>query len=172
MKKTTTPTGYQLNQAGFTLGVDYRVTDHWAIGLSGGYSHTTAQLVDNGRLNTDGGKMGLYTTYYTGGFYVDAAASGGWNQYDTRRSALIGQENGSTDGAEFNGMIGAGFDWKSGCWTFGPTASFEYNYVEFNSFTESATSRSCPLHFPDQNQECLPHQPRVPGGARAGHEAG
>ncbi len=157
--------GYQLNEAGFTMGVDYRVTDHWAIGLSGAYSHTTGQLVDNGRLNTDGGKMGLYTTWGNNGFYVDAAASGGWNQYDTRRSAYLGQETGSTDGAEFNGMVAAGYDWKKGCWSFGPTASFEYTYVEFNSFTESDTSL-IPLHFPDQNQEAY----RTNLGFRVAHE--
>ncbi len=157
--------GYQLNEAGFTMGVDYRVTDHWAIGLSGAYSHTTGNLVDNGRLNTDGGKMGLYTTWGNNGFYVDAAASGGWNQYDTRRSAYLGQETGSTDGAEFNGMVAAGYDWKKGCWTFGPTASFEYTYVEFNSFTESDTSL-IPLHFPDQNQEAY----RSNLGFRIAHE--
>ena len=157
--------GYQLNQAGFTMGVDYRLTDHWAIGLSGAYSHTTGYLVNNGRLNTDGGKMGVYTTYYTNGFYVDAAASGGWNQYDTRRTAYLGQEKGSTDGAEFNGMVAAGYDWKKGCWSFGPTASFEYTYVEFNSFTEGDTSL-IPLHFPDQNQEAY----RTNLGFRVAHE--
>ncbi len=143
--------GYQLNQAGFTMGVDYRATDHFAIGLSGGYTHTTGQLVDNGRLNTDGGRMGLYSTYYTNGFYVDAAASGGWNQYDTRRSAFLGQETGSTDGAEFNGMVAAGYDWKKDCWLIGPVASFEYDYVQFNSFTESNTSL-LPLHYSDQDE--------------------
>ena len=157
--------GYQLNQAGFTMGVDYRVTDHWAIGLSGGYTHTHGDLVDDGRLNTDGGRMGLYTTWYTGGFYVDASASGGWNQYDTRRTAFLGQENGSTDGAEFNGMVAAGYDWKKGCWTFGPVASFEYDYVEFNSFTEADTSL-IPLHYPDQNQSAY----RSNVGFRVAHE--
>ncbi len=143
--------GYQLNNASFTMGVDYRVTDHWAIGLSGGYTHTDGNLVDDGRLNTDGGRLGLYTTWYTGGFYVDASASGGWNQYDTRRTAYLGTEQGSTDGAEFDGMVAAGYDWKKGCWIFGPYADFEYSYVEFNSFTEGDTSL-IPLHFPDQNQ--------------------
>jgi len=157
--------GYQINNAGFTMGVDYRLTDHWAIGLSGGYNHSTGELVGNGRLNTDGGKMGLYSTYYTNGFYVDAAASGGWNQYDTRRSAYLGQENGSTDGGEFNGMVAAGYDWKKGCWTFGPTASFEYTYVEFNSFTEGDTSL-IPLHYGDQNQSAY----RTNLGFRVAHE--
>ena len=102
--------GYQLNQAGFTMGVDYRVTDNFAIGLTGGYTHTHGDLVDDGRLNTDGGRGGIYATYYTSGFYVDAAANGGYNQYDTRRTAFLGQENGSTDGAEFNGTVAAGYD--------------------------------------------------------------
>ena len=157
--------GYQLNNASFTMGVDYRVTDHWAIGLSGGYSHTTGELVDDGRMNTDGGRMGLYTTWYSGGFYVDAAASGGWNQYDTRRTAYLGTEQGSTDGAEFDGMVAAGYDWKKGCWIFGPYADFEYSYVEFNSFTEGDTSL-IPLHYPDQNQNAY----RSNLGLRIAHE--
>ncbi len=163
--------GYQLNNAGFTMGVDYRVTDHWAIGLSGGYSHTTGDLVNNGRLNTDGGKIGLYSTYYTGGFYVDASATGGWNQYDTRRNAYLGVETGSTDGAEFDGMIAVGYDWTRGCWKVGPYADFEYNYVEFNSFSEddrpnSNTSSLIPLHFPDQNESAY----RTNLGFRIAHE--
>ncbi len=157
--------GYQLNNASFTMGVDYRVTDHWAIGLSGGYTHTDGNLVDDGRLNTDGGRLGLYTTWYTGGFYVDASASGGWNQYDTRRTAYLGTEQGSTDGAEFDGMVAAGYDWKKGCWIFGPYADFEYSYVEFNSFTEGDTSL-IPLHFPDQNQNAY----RSNLGLRIAHE--
>ncbi len=163
--------GYQLNNAGFTMGVDYRVTDHWAIGLSGAYSHTTGDLVNNGRLNTDGGKIGLYSTYYTGGFYVDASATGGWNQYDTRRNAYLGVETGSTDGAEFDGMIAVGYDWTRGCWKVGPYADFEYNYVEFNSFSEddrpnSNTSSLIPLHFPDQNESAY----RTNLGFRIAHE--
>ncbi len=147
--------GYQLNNASFTMGVDYRVTDHWAIGLSGGYTHTSGELVNDGHLNTDGGRLGLYTTWGSGGFYVDASATGGWNQYDTRRTGYLGQDEGSTDGAEFDGMIAAGYDWKRGCWIFGPYADFEYSYVEFNSFSEddrASSSSLIPLHFPDQNE--------------------
>jgi outer membrane autotransporter protein len=164
--------GYQLTTAGFTMGVDYRVTDHFAIGLSGGYVNSKSDLVNGGRLDVNGGKLGLYATYFTGGFYVDAAGSGGWNNYDTRRSALsattssgMAPEYGSTDGSEFNGLIAAGFDWKRGCWLIGPTASFEYSYVQFNSFTEGDTSL-IPLHFPDQNQDAL----RSNLGFRIAHE--
>ncbi len=161
--------GYQLNNASFTMGVDYRVTDHWAIGLSGGYTHTSGELVNDGHLNTDGGRLGLYTTWGSGGFYVDASATGGWNQYDTRRTGYLGQDEGSTDGAEFDGMIAAGYDWKRGCWIFGPYADFEYSYVEFNSFSEddrASSSSLIPLHFPDQNETAY----RSNLGLRVAHE--
>jgi outer membrane autotransporter protein len=145
--------GYQLNQGGFTMGADYRVTHNFAIGIDGGYTKTRADLNNNGRLDADSGKLGIYATFFTdGGFYVDGTATGGWNTFDTRRSALLGQEGGSTDGAEFTGSIAAGYDWKRGCWKFGPIASFEYNYAEFDAFTEGDTSL-IPLHFPDQNQD-------------------
>ena len=42
---------------------------------------------------------------------------------------------------EFNGMVAAGLRLEEGLLDlFGPVASFEYDYVEFNSFTEADTS--------------------------------
>ncbi len=62
-------------------------------------------------------------------------------------------------------MVAAGYDWKKGCWIFGPYADFEYSYVEFNSFTEGDTSL-IPLHYPDQNQNAY----RSNLGLRIAHE--
>ena len=71
-------------------------------------------------------------------------------------------------------MVAAGYDWKKGCWTFGPTASFEYTYAEFNSLYLESDTSLIPLHYGDQNQEAcyrsnlgFPHL-----AARSGDEAG
>ncbi|HEY3899211.1 MAG TPA: autotransporter domain-containing protein [Chthoniobacter sp.] len=128
--------GYDLASGGFTLGVDYKVCPNFAIGLAAGYTGTTADLSDHGRVWTNGGKLGLYSTVFSGGWYADIAGFGGYNGYDTRRSALDGDARGSTHGGEVDALFGTGYDFKKGNLTFGPTASFNYTYAGMNGFTE------------------------------------
>ena len=142
--------GYDLESGGFTLGVDYKVTPNLAIGLAAGYTGTTADLANNGRVWVNGGKIGLYGTFFQNeqvasapmmskdsskdsskeapapalsiakGFYADVAVFGGYNSYDTRRDGLQGEARGSTEGGELNVLFGTGYDFKKGALAFGP----------------------------------------------------
>lgn len=143
--------GYDITTGDFTLGLDYRVCPNFAIGLDAGYARSDADLVNRGRVTVDGGKLGLYATWFSGGFYLDGAVGGGYNSYDTRRSELLGDARGSTNGAEFNGLIGGGYDLKCGGWSFGPVATFQYTYVSFDGFTEGGSL--APLDLPDQSED-------------------
>lgn len=143
--------GYDINTGGFTLGLDYKLTPNLAVGISAGYIGSKADLTDNGRVLVNGGKLGLYATYFTGGFYVDAAATGGYNSYDTRRKGLGGNVYGDTEGGEISAMFGTGYDVKVGNWTFGPTANVQYTYVAIDDFREHGSL--APLHVQDQDQE-------------------
>ena len=146
--------GFDLTTGGFTLGVDFRLTPNFVLGLNAGYARTGADLTGNGRVTVDGAKAGLYATYFTGtGFYVDAAVNGGYNNYDTRRGAVQGTAIGSTSGYEINGLIGTGFDWKRGDFTFGPVASVQYSHVQVNSFRERGSLSA--LRVSDQSGESL-----------------
>ena len=87
---TSNASGYDLTTGGLTLGVDYRVSPNFAIGLTGGYAHTNVGLADNGNLDVNGGKIGLYATVFGGGFYLNTAVIGGFDGYDTSRTALFG----------------------------------------------------------------------------------
>ena len=163
--------GYDLNSGGFTLGIDYKVTPTLAIGLAAGYTGTTADLTDRGRVWVNGGKIELYATFFqthpeptttmskdsskeppapasvtAGGFYADAAVFGGYNSYDTRRSALQGEARGDTEGGELNVLFGTGYDFKKGGFTFGPTATFNYTYVGTNAFTEHGSLAPLDIH--------------------------
>jgi len=144
--------GYDIMTGGFSTGFDALVTHNFAVGIGGGYASSSADLVNDGRVNVETTYVAGYATWFSGGFYVDGAASFGWNSIDTKRLGFGGFEDGSTDGAEFNGIIGGGYDWKTHCWTIGPFATFHYTYVEFDSFDEHGNSVA-PLHFPDQNQD-------------------
>ena len=42
---TSNAPGYDVDTGGFTLGVDYRLTPNFAVGLFGGYAHINVNLV-------------------------------------------------------------------------------------------------------------------------------
>jgi outer membrane autotransporter protein len=163
--------GYELASGGFSLGVDYKLTPNLAIGIAAGYTGTTANLVDRGRVWVNGGQLGLYGTFFQNeqaaaptmskdsskevpapgpavaqGFYADVAVFGGYNSYDTRRSALDGDARGDTDGGYVNALFGAGYDIKSGALTWGPTASFNYTYTGINGFDEHGSLAPLDIH--------------------------
>ena len=143
--------GYDIASGGFTLGVDYKVCPNFAIGLAAGYTGTTADLTDHGRVWMNGGRLGLYATTFAGGWYADVAGFGGYDSYDTRRSGLEGETRGDTDGGEVDALFGTGYDFKVGALTFGPTASFNYTYVGFNGFTENGSLAPLNIHGDNEN---------------------
>jgi outer membrane autotransporter protein len=176
--------GYDVENGGFTLGVDYKLTPNLAVGLLAGYVGTSVHANDGGRVFANGGKLGLYATFFqnrqpeapasTGlskdsskesksvvvapvevdpGFYADIAVVGGYSSYEVRRAALEGTARGDTDGGDLNVLFGAGYDFKRGNFTFGPTASFNYTYVGVGSFTENGSL--APLSVGSQAQESL-----------------
>ena len=176
--------GYDIANGGFTLGVDYKINSHLAVGVMAGYVGTGVDLNDGGRVFANGGKLGLYATWFENrqpvaaapsgmskdsskdsskeapvmqqvdpGFYADLAVVGGYSSYDVRRSALEGTARGDTDGGDLNVLVGAGYDFKRGNFTFGPTASFNYTYVGVGSFNESGSL--APLRIDSQHQESI-----------------
>ncbi len=146
--------GFDLATGGVTIGADYKLTPNFAIGFYGGYARTRADLTGGGNVDVDGAKAGLYATYFTGtGFYADAAVSGGYNNYDTERSALQGRARGSTEGGELNALFATGYDWKTGGLSIGPIANVQYTHVGFDSFRERGSL--APLEYADQSSESL-----------------
>ncbi len=158
--------GYDITTGNVTVGADYRLCDHFAIGIDGGYSGSTADLVDGGRVEVDGGKAGAYATLY--GYkilgslvHVDGAVSGGWNSFDTRRTGLDRVTvltyndiaRGSTNGSEFNALLAYGGDWHFGCLLVGTWSSIQYTNVGIDRFTE--TGSFAPLQIQNQDQYSL-----------------
>ena len=161
---TANARGYDLTTGGFTLGVDYRLTPNFALGVMAGYARTGIDLSRNGRITVDGGKLGIYATYFTGGFYADAAVTGGLNGYETRRTALRGTARGSENGGEVNALLAGGYDWKSGAFSVGPTASLQYTHIGIGGFTEHGSL--APLTYGAQRAESL----RSAVGAKASYD--
>jgi len=139
--------GYNFTTGGVMLGVDYRITDHFAIGVSGIYVHTWTQLQPAGNVGVNAGLGGIYATYFDRGFYVNAAAYGGSNSYDISRQGLLGGlANGNSNGNEFSTFIGGGYDWHLGRFSIGPLAYLQYTNVNINGFNESGSDFPLQIH--------------------------
>jgi outer membrane autotransporter protein len=145
--------GYDFTTAGVTLGVDYRITKTLAIGLMGGYARTWADLARDGRVTVNTGKGGLYATWWDRGFYINGFVGGGYDSYDTRRGALQGFANGSTDGTEFDTFADVGYDAKIGNWSLGPYVTLAYTSTNLDGYSEHGSL--APLHFVSQHEQSL-----------------
>jgi outer membrane autotransporter protein len=142
--------GYDFTTGGVTVGIDYRITDHLALGLFGSYAHTWTDLRP-GDVDVNTGRGGLYATYFDRCFYLNGAVFGGYNSYDTSHQALLGMANGSSDGAEFSTFGEAGYDFHFGNFAVGPLAALQYTYVSISGFAEHGSLAPLQIHSDSQD---------------------
>ena len=153
VNNTNNASGYDFTTAGVTFGVDYRVNENFAIGITGGYANSNAGLVNQGGINMNSGKGGVYATVFGNGFYADALVGAGCNSYDITRSSLGGYAYGNTGGWDFDLLLNGGYDFHKGGLTFGPIVSLAFTQVNLDQFTE--TGSLSPLTYPNQSQSSL-----------------
>jgi outer membrane lipase/esterase len=137
--------GYRFTTGDMSAGIDYRITDHLAVGLFGGYSHTWADLRP-GSIDVDTGRGGLYGTYFNRGLWLNAGVWGGYNSYSTSRQALLGLANGSADGYEVSTFGDAGYNIYCGNLSFGPIVSMQYTTAHVSGFTERGSLVPLDIH--------------------------
>jgi T5SS/PEP-CTERM-associated repeat protein len=113
--------GYDFTTGGLTVGIDYRLTEHFVVGIMGGYAHTWSDLKPTGSLDVDSGWGGIYAGYFNHGFYVDGSVFGGHQTFESERGSLLGvSANASSGGDVFSGFVAAGYDFHVGHLTIGP----------------------------------------------------
>jgi outer membrane autotransporter protein len=129
--------GYDFTTGGVTVGVDYRVTEHIAVGGFGTYAHTWTNF-NPGDVDVNTGGGGLYATYWNQGFYFNTGIYGGGNGYDTHRQTLLqGQfASGNTSGYEFSTFADTGYNFHFGHLSFGPVFAAQYTNVHIDGYTE------------------------------------
>jgi outer membrane autotransporter protein len=131
--------GYNFTTGGVSLGIDYRLTDELVVGVMAEYSHTWTSLKPSGSNDVNSGRGGLYGTWSNHGFYLNGAIYGGYNSYNSSRSALQGLASGNTEGAELSTFLSGGYDFHFGLLTVGPVAALQYTYTNINGFSENGS---------------------------------
>ena len=112
-----------------------------------------SDLFDGSKVKADGGKVALYGMYQHGGFYTEVLIGGGYTNYDTTRSAFLGDAHGSTSGVQFDAYVGTGYDFRIGNWTITPMVSLLYTWVGLDGFDEVGSL--VPLNVETQHASSL-----------------
>jgi autotransporter-associated beta strand protein len=143
--------GYKSQSGGITTGLTYKWNKSFASGIYAGYQGTYnksgaagsglgvgSTLIDNAV------RFGLFGTYGQEngkGFYANALAGGGYNNYQASRiieyPGMNRTANSSPGAGELDTMLGGGYDVQKGNFTFGPTASLQYTYLGVNGVNET-----------------------------------
>ncbi len=153
LESTSSARGSDFTTGGVTVGADYRVNRHLVLGAALGYANTSADLSRGGDLEIDSGKASLYATLYGGGFYLNGIVGAGRGSIDTKRRTLGGFARGQTNATDFNGLLGTGYDFHHGAFTWGPVASLQYTTVGIDGFTERGALGA--LRINEQSQDSL-----------------
>jgi len=151
---------YNFESGGITTGFTYKWNENFGTGIYAGYEGTYAKYNNGGgvgggsSLIDNSARFGIFGTYgqknaknEAVGFYADAMAGGGYNNYAMTRNIAFGSSTNSTTfnrtatsspgAGELDTMLAGGYDVKRGNWTFGPTASLQYTYLGVNSVNEA-----------------------------------
>ena len=153
--------GYEISTGGISLGLDYRLTPSLAVGLLTGYANSTAELVNDGSIRVNSGKLGLYASWFDKGSYLTGLLTGGYNDYEIKRTGLAGKPHGDTTGLEWGALISGGHDFTAGSVTFGPIVEAQFNHVAYDGFRERGSV--APLNIQGNESDSL----RTRVGARA-----
>lgn len=132
---------YRSQSGGFLGGADYRWSENFSTGIYAGYQGTYSRYSGGSSSTINSALFGLYATYQTGGFYMDAIIGGAYNNYNNSRSiefsTIDRTARSEAESGQFSAYLDAGYDWKVGGFTFGPILSGQYTYTGFAPFDES-----------------------------------
>lgn len=130
--------GYESATQGFTAGADRFIGQNLLIGAYGGYDRSRAQFADAGGFATaDSATFGGYAGWLQDSWHVLGAAQYSRHFFETERNSILGTASGDTEGDQISFMLAGGYDYKTGRWTLGPTASATYSRLWIDSFSES-----------------------------------
>jgi outer membrane autotransporter protein len=146
--------GFDLETSGVTVGADRLLNENLLVGVTSGYSRTSIDLAEGGRLQLDAGaKVAAYAAYFRDGFYANAIVGGGSSEYRIRRTGYGGKARGETEGQEFNAQVSGGYDWRKGGLSFGPDAALRYSWASLGGYRERGSL--APLEIERESESSL-----------------
>lgn len=158
--ETTLEAGYEYDDVGAVVGLDYLLTDEFAIGGTFGYNHWNADFDRAaGDLATDSYVLGAYSVWFpTPELSLSGYAAYGWVSYESDRLLSYSDSNGTvnrvangeTDGNTIELTINGNYELSYNSLRIGPAVRLSYFRTEVDGFDESG-AQGLNLSFQDQD---------------------
>ena len=138
---TARANGFGFSTDGLSLGVDYRFSDAFVLGIGGGYASDSDTIGTDGTAsNAEAYNVTLYGTYDpTDQIYIDGILTYGSLAYDSRRFTgtagdfALGHRNGN----QLYGAVTGGYELHDGSLSMAPYARLEVSSSQLDRFTET-----------------------------------
>ncbi|HXZ47615.1 MAG TPA: autotransporter domain-containing protein [Usitatibacter sp.] len=165
--------GMDSNHSAVSVGVTVRVSEIFALGAAFGQDRANASFGDNaGGFNTREDVYSLFGAVHWSGFYGTGVFSiGNINYHGIQRNIALGPlvrtASATTDGANGSAFLSAGYDFRLGDLSIGPTVAVTSQDVTVNAFDEAGAG-SADLHIAQQTRR----SEICSGGIRASYALG
>ncbi|MBU2570837.1 MAG: autotransporter outer membrane beta-barrel domain-containing protein [Gammaproteobacteria bacterium] len=162
-RTTVNEAGYNLDTHGGTVGMDYRFTDNFLMGMAFGYNNATSRYRNNlGDMEADNYTGAVYASFYTeDGFFIDGIFSGSHIDYSTRRRIQYNFGNnintnaiGDNSGREFNVSMNTGYNFNVSGLTITPQVRVDYTSSQVDALNERG-GLGWALHIDEQDFDSM-----------------
>lgn len=146
-KASARSNGFDFDTIATTIGVDYRLDEHFLIGTAFGYTNSHSQINRGlGDLEADTYSLSLFGGYsLPEGFYIDALARVGWSDYQNNRNFLTDENTldhvtSDYEGNDYSVSLTAGYSYNIDAFIIRPIFRYDYVHTDIDSFTEATDS--------------------------------
>lgn len=150
--------GYNANLYGGMVGFQGPICTELSAGLGLGYANTHVKRSHDNDSTINMYDGTVYLSYNPSHWYLDAAFSFDFNQYeDKRHISFTGvHRTAKADyvGREYTGLLAGGYRYFKWCTIFTPLASIQYSHLSVNKYHEHGAA-DLDLHVKEQNYNFL-----------------
>ena len=138
--------GADFTQKGLTAGIETKLTPNMTVGLSAGYDENEIESANSGsEAKVDSYTGGAYAHFETESeFYIQAAATGSFQQFSTDRRVRIGATtqnvNSDYEGYKVSGYAETGQSIDAGPISITPNLSVQATHIKTDDYTETSSS--------------------------------
>ena len=157
--------GYQADLTGLVVGLDYRFTDGFVMGVAVGQTKDKANFNSNaGFLKTSNNTATLYGTWlYSESVSVDGYLGYGKLNLDNQRQLVFGSQisgtmTSSATGQQTMAGMSASYQMEVGRFNFAPSLNLDYVKTSINSYNDSGSNVNASLialHYGDRKVTSL-----------------